>query len=320
MKKIIITSDNIETIIGKYLDEQASEEELFAFTKWRQASLENEKYFRSIAEIDESYRELGGNRIDVDKAWHHVQERMNTPEEVKLNPGIWKYLGYAASFILLISALYVIWPEKQVNSFLSEAVPLELDMKDGSSVVLGPNSMLNRIEDNSRSYNFTGQASFEVTHSEEKPFTLFINDLIVQDLGTVFQVKALPGNDTVYVQVKDGLVQFYTKILDGIQLEEGEEGMFIKSKNEFFKRSMDPASPYLSKKFEDATLGMVADHLAYAFRKTIQMENPDIENCSIAVDFTKAPYDLVKEIIEETLDITFIEEDNTLVLSGIGCQ
>ena len=103
-------------------------------------------------------------------------------------------------------------------------------------------------------------------------------------------------------------------------LEVGEEGMYIKSKDRFYKRSIDSNNPFLSIGFDGATLGEVIEHLSYSFRKDVQIENDSLSQCSLTVDFSKSSFEVVKEIIEETLNVKIEKEKNTLLITGTGCN
>jgi ferric-dicitrate binding protein FerR (iron transport regulator) len=324
MKEIIITQNNKEEIIAKYLDGRASEAEINALTQWRENADENENYYREINLVNSYFLKEAGSQVSVDDAWKKVSTRIQNKTTQDKNhvekPFAWKYIGYAASIIILATAVYVLRPEETPTQIITSDFSLNHKLKDGSEILLQANSYLSKTSENSREYDFRGSAKFDVLHNDDDPFVVHIDQIIVKDLGTVFDLKALPGSDTVFVKVSEGLVQFYSLVNAGISLEEGEEGMYVKSKNKFYKRASDPENAYLTKAFQEASLSEVIDYLAYTFRKNILIENDDIINCNIHVDFTKAPYQLVKEIIEETLNITITEKDDSIILSGEGCH
>lgn len=325
MKKESITNNNIETIIAKIIDKRATAEEVVAVDEWRETSINNEESYQNILKLNGWYSDMSSHAIDTDNAWKKLSLNIKTenPEKETQSKASWyKYMAYAATIIMVVGALMVMSIDNQSNSSPIVATHTESNhlLDDGSNVTLKSNSALNLIANSDREYNFAGAAKFVIVHDEHKPFVIHIEEVIIKDLGTVFDVEARPKNDTVFVKVTEGVVQFYTKSDEGIMLEQGEEGMYIKSKNKFYKRSIDISNPILSVVFHDATLGEVIDHLAYSFRKTILMNNQDIRNCNLTVDFTKAPYVVVKEIIEETLDVSIEESDNTLTFSGEGCQ
>ena len=197
---------------------------------------------------------------------------------------------------------------------------MSYDLADGSVIRLEKNSALSKIDNREREYNFTGEAEFQIVHDDERPFVVHMNNILVKDLGTVFQIASIPTSDTVFVSVTEGIAQFYTLTDSGIILESGEEGMYIKSINRFFKRSIDADNQFLSITFENATLGEVMDHLSYSFRKQVSVQNQGLRNCILTVPFSKAPLHIVKEIIEETLNVEMIENQTSISIEGKGCE
>ena len=58
-----------------------------------------------------------------------------------------------------------------------------------------------------RSVELQGGAIFEVTHDSDKPFTVATTGMNVKVLGTVFDVKAYPNDETALVTVASGKVE-----------------------------------------------------------------------------------------------------------------
>lgn len=83
-------------------------------------------------------------------------------------------------------------------------------LSDGTRVILGVDSRIRyaAIADaSSRDVFLEGQAYFEVTHDEARPFRVHTNGAIAEDLGTEFVVRAYPGDSSVTVVVASGKVK-----------------------------------------------------------------------------------------------------------------
>ena len=324
MKTIKITKENVEEIIAKSLENRMSESEMKALSEWRKEKAENENYYNDMVSLNALYKIGDAHRINVDAAWKKVASKINVKDK-KTDKRVrqifpWSYIGFAASIILLLTFVYLIRTDDSSSSIITSDFSLNHRLVDGSEILLNARSSLTKLKDKTREYNFAGSAKFEIIHDEKNPFVLHLDKVVVKDLGTTFELIAIPGADTIFVSVSEGLVQFYTIEDSGITLEEGEEGMYVKSSHRFYKRAIDQKNAYLTKDFQEAAFSEVIDYLAYSFRKNITIENNDIINCSINVDFSKAPYSLVKEIIEETLNISITENDQSIILSGEGCH
>lgn len=82
-------------------------------------------------------------------------------------------------------------------------------LPDNSRVVLGVASTLRYPVDFqvSREVFLEGEAYFEVTHDERRPFVVRAGELIAEDLGTEFVVRAYPGEPDAHVVVREGKVE-----------------------------------------------------------------------------------------------------------------
>jgi ferric-dicitrate binding protein FerR (iron transport regulator) len=86
---------------------------------------------------------------------------------------------------------------------------LQVDLADGSSVTLGPESRLAVARDNfvrSRTVHLTGMAHFAVAHDREHPFVVYAGGAAVQAVGTAFTVRAYPDDGAAEVVVNQGRV------------------------------------------------------------------------------------------------------------------
>lgn len=326
MNQIIITNNNIDEIIAKEMEGSASQEELKALQAWVHQSTENHKYYQQLHEVNHFYDGKSLGVVDTDKAWSKVYSKIAQSSTIQetTNPKartLWHYVGYAAAIAVLVIAINILWRKPQATQvYATNNSEVHHSLSDGSSVLLKKNSALRLLQAGKREYKFVGQAKFKVNHDDKIPFVLYMDDVIVKDLGTIFDVDAMPDNDTVQVKVSDGAVQFYTIDNIGMTLNEGEEAIYIKSKNKFLKRAIDVTKEFLTTSFQNATLGDVIDQLSYAFRKEVKLENEAIKNCNITVDFSAAEYALVKDILQETLDINLEEKDGIIIIKGQGCQ
>jgi transmembrane sensor len=86
---------------------------------------------------------------------------------------------------------------------------IKIDLADGSSVELGPESRLRVTQANfarSRIVHLDGMAHFTVAHDHVHPFVVYASGSAVQAVGTAFTVRAYPDDSTAMVVVKQGRV------------------------------------------------------------------------------------------------------------------
>ena len=320
-----LSNEKINSLIEKEIEGSITTEEKQLINSWKSESQENQRYYQDLIKVQSLSSKLFEGAVDTDKAWAKVKDQIQE-KKVKssdnrrlFNSNYWKYA--AALVLVLTSVLLFEWNIKKPTPGLVEIIQSEEHVLfDGSKVLLAQNSALSQVRPDERSFILSGAGNFEVTHDDDNPFELMIDEVRVRDLGTVFEVQAYPMNDTVFVKVAEGIVQFYTLSNLGVILSEGEEGIFIKSLNQFYKRSIDQSKAYLSQSFKTTTLKDVLDHISYSFRKEVIVEHIEVLNCQISVEFEKAPFSIVKEIIEETLGLKISETDDQLIINGRGCN
>jgi len=325
MKDIKITPENIDALIAKEMEGSTLPSEANAIHAWRNQSEENDRYYMQIHQVNEMYQ--NGNVVNIDVAWSKMKDKMSTKsysdsksKSPKNTNNNWKYMAYAASVLLLFYVgVFLVGLPETTDHIATTNAPLQHKLEDGSIITLEKNSALSKMEHKNREYTFVGKATFTVKHDDLNPFIIHMDAVMVQDLGTIFEIEAVPGNDTVQVKVSEGSVQFFTVENKGLSLKEGEEAIYIKSKNRFLKRKIHVGKQVLNATFHSASIDEVMDYLSYAFRLDIQLENEDIKKCNITVDFSDAEYTIVKDIIQETLNLNMEDDGKKVTITGKGC-
>jgi transmembrane sensor len=117
----------------------------------------------------------------------------------------------------------------------------EVLLRDGTQVRLAPASRLRVATDygtGRRDVYLDGEAYFDVTHDEHRPFTVFTANASAQDLGTQFSVRSYPGEGAVEVVVREGAVA-----LSGVgPLEAGDVGRLTAKGRTDVRRGVDADS------------------------------------------------------------------------------
>lgn len=89
-----------------------------------------------------------------------------------------------------------------------------IKLPDSSTVILNAGSELLLDKDfgrKNRAVSLKGEAFFEVQHDAEMPFTVGVEGYDVKVLGTVFNVKAYPGDKKSETSLISGKVEIYLK-------------------------------------------------------------------------------------------------------------
>jgi transmembrane sensor len=105
------------------------------------------------------------------------------------------------------------------------------ELPDGTRVTLAPASVLRmpvRMARDSREVFLTGEAYFEVTHDEERPFFVHAGGTVTRVLGTEFAVRAYAHAGSVEVVVRSGRVSLREAVeaAEAVVLTPGQLGTF----------------------------------------------------------------------------------------------
>lgn len=133
-----------------------------------------------------------------------------------------KILSKVAAFILLLVLPGAIWLSKPwllktkesanisfVKQFTNRGEHKYLLLEDGTQVWLNAKSTLSypeKFDGDKREVYLTGEAFFDVKHAEKIPFYIHTGDVVTKVLGTSFNIKAYPDQQSISVAVKRGKV------------------------------------------------------------------------------------------------------------------
>lgn len=326
--------DDIDDLIGKVLAGEASAEEEIQLQNWINESEANQKYFNQIKIIfDRASANQVQIQFDADAAWKNVKVKLHNKGKQRWlgNIGFGQALRIAAGFLLILFAgLYTHnWYSQPVQTFAvkSDSIVVSDTLPDGSSAFLNKKSALSyeyNPREKKRKVKLTGESYFEVKHEEEKPFIIEADEVLVEDLGTAFNVKAYPESDTVEVIVESGEVQIYTLKNPGLHLGAGETGIYSKRTREFTKLSKADTNALSYKtgvfSFNKTDLRSMIDKINEVYDVQIKLSNEKLADCRITVDFNNEPLDTVIDVIATTFTLTVTRSGKEIFLDGAGCQ
>lgn len=128
----------------------------------------------------------------------------------------------AAAVIVLLGGPFMIWRMVRIANAPYTAATLQtitapagrrvtVSLPDGSHAMLSPGSTLRYVDATfnttaGREVRLEGEAYFDVDHDPRRPFVVRAGDLVAQDLGTQFVVRAYPEDRHGQVVVRQGLV------------------------------------------------------------------------------------------------------------------
>ncbi len=324
----MVNMKNRDDLIAKVLSGDANKAEIALVEAWKNESVDNNEYFELSKKLFSAINDVKIEyNVNTAAAWNKLDERISG--EAKVIPLFKRaaLMRVAASLLLLVALCFlikfIIHPKEVQPIQYAASNKTVLDtLPDGSKVFINKNSEISYVADkNARRVKLKGEAFFEVVHNEKQPFEIVINDVVIKDIGTAFNVKALPGTNTIEVVVESGEVQFYTTTDSGLNLTKGQKAIYNITTKQFVKGVLEPAENVASYRsrifsFSDTPLGEVIKQINNVYDVNIDLDNEQLANKELSVEFNNEPIDVVISIIAETLDLEIEKRDSSVILKS----
>lgn len=201
-------------LIGKFLSGEASQAEADQLKDWRNQDHKNEEeYLLIVTSWGKSFNDERRYEQNKEKAYEQVEKMINSGK--KNNPFIAYFIGGVAAIIILGLGIGFLTDYFQTNqpelfSFESGFNKKEIQLPDGSKILLNKNSVLSYSDDfnqHDRSVKLQGEAFFEIAKNPDKPFVIEAGKSRTTVLGTAFNLK-VSNDENVVITVTEGKVKF----------------------------------------------------------------------------------------------------------------
>ena len=238
-----------------------------------------------------AYQQASDRSIDVrdkEEARKSIFDQINPSDQNDVNPGsaniyslprkkwIW---AAAATALILFTSIFLLRQTTQIEpTLLADAGEniTTVELQDGSSVTLRPNSQLyqNEISDQQLSYSLSGEALFEVTHNPDREFRVETSEGRVRVLGTTFNLSERNRKTDVYLI--EGQIAFETVDLNQSVTLSAGEGATIQDLqlSEPFRFEEINVTSWTQNRltFSERSAGSIAEELEFHFGIEIEME------------------------------------------------
>jgi transmembrane sensor len=281
--------------------------------------------------------------LDVERALSRVRARMHEPEVIPLPrpaqpvqeharaPSRRTLLKVAAVVTVAIGGS-LIWQALRVGAPPAQALTYEtavgqtesIALADGSQVLLGPDSRITVAAgygQASRDLELTGEARFEVIHDDARPFTVLAGAARIEDLGTVFTVRAA-GDGEVRVVVTEGSARLAAATAaagSGVVLNAGDRGRIVGEGAPVAETAAavetDLAWTRGRLVFEDATMERVAADLRRWYGVELRIDDPVLAGRTVRAEFAGESVDEVLRVIGLALGAEIEMRGDTAVMT-----
>jgi len=206
----------LQSLVGK-LDKEAYD----SLASWRNTSKKNEQYYQSIREIwFSSLAADSYESFDYQNAFVRFHNRIHKKKTVRLSL-FWSRVAVVAILLIVSYLSYMQGNKKSEKVFANVVVDVPFGSKtklllpDSTSVFLNAGSKLVYSQGfgiRDRYIKLNGEAYFEVTKNPDMPFEVTTNNLIVQVLGTKFNLKNYDTDLEAKVNLLEGKIGLKTPL------------------------------------------------------------------------------------------------------------
>jgi transmembrane sensor len=328
-----MTEEEFNRLVDKYLAGNATPLE--------------ERIINDFFSTQESKANLPHNERS-DEMWAAVENRIKNSRDLRYSSSghtkskrkKWVTVSLITSIVFALSAWYILNHGKpstpgvqMLTTTSTRGQKFTITMNDGSKVYLNSSSTLSypaTFPSDKREVFLEGEAFFEVTRNENRPFLIHSGNITTKVLGTSFNVNAFDANN-ISVSVATGKVQVdidsasrtTSNPSNSVVLLPEQQAIYHKQ-NGLTTASIDIERFIAWKnntlRFEDASLQEVAVVLERWYNVTIEFGDPGIKKCRINGQYKDQTLNSVLESIQYMYKINYaFSEGNKLRLYGKGC-
>jgi transmembrane sensor len=329
------TNQNYINLIVKYLSGNITHDEIIKLESWIKEKTANRDLFNGYKKVWESLGKVADIAgIDIQEEWKRVKGQMDDPGIRRIikhkftaerNFSYW-FIRIAAAFIIgLLLGITVIHISRNAGYVCSttENTTMIAQLPDGSQVTLNTGSSIKYREksrSNQRIVQLTGEAYFEISADQARPFIVNTDGIEIKVLGTSFNVNAYKEKDEIEVVVNSGQVAVTKegKTTQRLILKPGNRGIFNRS-DQSLTLSVNEDPNFLSWKtrqfvFEDRTLEEIINTINKIYQSNIHILGDSLKGKRVTTSFNNQSVDAILNVLSVTLDLNIRKDNEEIVL------
>ncbi|HRP30380.1 MAG TPA: FecR family protein [Agriterribacter sp.] len=309
---------------------------LFLMEKYRKGILDPNEYKELIWILGESDIEQVLDQY-ISQEWKKDSKSTDggVSNLVKMEKRLYRkqytYIGVGASLFFLMSVFLFLWDTQKPLSVdemiyrtgFGERIEIALD--DGSKITLNANSIFkwtgNWKNTRNRNASLVGEAYFEVSKQDGIPFSVYTNDVVVEVLGTSFNVDS--RNKATKVYLDEGKVNLKLneeneeimkteKVKREVVLSPGEQVSYDARKKMLEK--LDGQTIYTAAawkinvlNFKNMQFSEVLDLLNEIYGLSFECSDRKLLNTRMYIGVPYSNWEAVRQALELSLNIRFLK-------------
>lgn len=250
-------NNHIYILIGKVLSGNATSEEIQELEKWKNAAQENQYLFEKSkkawgkGEKFISETSLQNDRSKLESEYNrYLSDRV---KKMNRQSFIYKIAAVLAFPIAMAIGWYVFGESEKPVQLAEQLYEIsspkghvsKVKLPDGTQVWINTNSSIvydaATFNQNNREIQLKGEAYFEVTSSEEKPFIVVTPHANVKVTGTSFNVNAYPASPLFETVLAEGKIELQLKsgTIESLHVEPNQQVIFNSINKKFDIQSVE---------------------------------------------------------------------------------
>jgi transmembrane sensor len=312
---------NFDQLMQRYLTGKVTEQERIKIEAW----LDEQK--------TDDNTDLELSKEDEEKIFQHLSTKHGIGKAPikKKNNGL-LFFKIAASLLVVALLSYTAWTLFDRSTTNTEILSVNgtdrVILNDGTIVWLRENSNVAYFEKTEgtttyRHAKINGEALFEVTKDESRPFIIECGEVKVRVVGTSFHLKFI--NNNVELSLLTGKVNVSTSN-STVDVEPNEKVIY-KGNGQFEKTSLTKTEETSIVKdteyklaFSDVSMNELIDRLEKKFAVDINVTDDKINKCQISIDLTDRSLEKSLQMIADVLHVDYTLRGKVVTLSGSGCD
>lgn len=319
----------VDSLQGIINDDEQKELDL-----WLDQSEKNKSEFDSLKRIWD-YTSHSDKEFDVESALDNVNERISSIEKrnIFVRKQNWfvrnkeKAMSAAAVFVMGLMLSFVYFSKRDNTIiYVAENSNEKIELPDGSTVILDQGASVaynKKFNAKERKVDFSGYARFDIASNPEKPFIVKTDNMLVEVLGTEFDIEAEKNSDNYVVNLFSGKVKMYSIDDNGKQQEQiillpGERGVYNYETHRIERKYQASSNDCVSSEneildFNNVSLTAVIDALSKAYDIEIFLDEK-YHDLRFTARFENETLESIFNTMSAVFDMQIVRIGNTVTI------
>jgi transmembrane sensor len=337
---------HLSILLEKYEDGSISDTELAELNEWYHSFTK-----RETALEEDLTKNPGLLKTLRFQLWNGIEEQISfelEPQDIAEDRPVrripsWIYRVAATLVVgtLIGLAFWKLRPVSPTNDFHTVSTQKnnlsKIKLSDGTTIWIKSGSNLRypeQFEAGSREVYLEGEAFFDVTHDDEKPFLVHTSDLTIRVLGTAFNVKSYQDQGTIETTLVRGKVKIEKDNMPDekeVILTPNERAVYHKNSRmldivksvdiaEVVVKETQPAATETALVFDETPFNQVFAELEERYHVKIHLDNQDNLSCKLTADLQKEELEEILQLLEVSHQIRFRISGNDVYIQGKLCH